>query len=468
MHMVRISDVTLKQNSARNLSFREKIEFVRLLDQLQADCIELPRIESKGDSLFVKTAADTAAYSAVSVETVCSKESVDTVWEALKNAAHPRIQIVSPVSLVQMEYLDHKRPQAVKDAVCEAVRYARTLTDDVEFKAEDAVRSERDFLYEILEAAVQAGAGTITVCDSAGNVLPHEFAAFLKDIQANVPSAEQVSLGFACNDTIHMADACAAAGLLAGADEVKASVCPEDSVSLDTVAEIIHKRGSEFGLSMQVRTVELKRLKEKAEEMLKTSRSKTSPFDSGVRDDNSGRTFSLSDDIRAITAETKALGYDLSDEDQVRVYEEFIRIADKKDSVSVREIEAIVASNAMQVPPTYRVGDYIVNCCSMLSATAQIRLWKHGEMLESVALGDGPVDASFLAIEQIAGRHFELDDFQIRAVTEGREAMGEAIVKLRCEGKVYSGRGLSTDIIGSAISAYINAVNKIVYEEENA
>jgi 2-isopropylmalate synthase len=103
----------------------------------------------------------------------------------------------------------------------------------------------------------------------------------------------------------------------------------------------------------------------------------------------------------------------------------------------------------------------------MLSATAHIRLRKNGEILESVALGDGPDDASFLAVEQIVGRHYELDDFQIQAVTEGREAMGEAIVKLRCLGKIYSGRGLSTDIVGSSISAYINALNKIVYEEEN-
>ena len=466
MSKVRMSDVTLKQSSARSLSFKEKTELVKLLDQLKADSIELPRIESKGDSLFVKTAADAVNSSAVSVETICGKEAVDTAWDALKDAAHPRIQITAPVSLVQMEYLDHKRPQAVLQEVCDTVAYAASLTDDIEFRAEDATRSERDFLYEILEAAIKAGAGTVTVCDAAGTILPDEFAAFIRDVKEHVPSLADACLGFSCSNNMNLADACAVAGMTAGAGEVKVSIYPDDSISLETAANIIHRRGSEYDLSMGVRTVELRRLKEKAAQMFTTSRSKTSPFDTGVRDAGSGRTFTMSDDIRTITKETVALGYDLSEEDQVRVYEEFIRIAEKKDHVSVREIEAIIASNAMQVPPTYRVADYIVNCCSMISATAQIRLWKNNEILESVALGDGPVDASFLAIEQIAGRHYELDDFQIRAVTEGREAMGEAIVKLRCEGRVYSGRGLSTDIIGSAISAYINAMNKIVYEEE--
>ena len=122
---------------------------------------------------------------------------------------------------------------------------------------------------------------------------------------------------------------------------------------------------------------------------------------------------------------------------------------------------------ALQVPPSYVLAEYIINAANMFSATAHIRLKKNGELMESVALGDGPVDAAFLAVEQIAGAHYELDDFQIRAVTEGREAMGEALVKLLVGGKIYSGRGISTDIIGSSISAYINALNKIAYEEEN-
>ena len=120
----------------------------------------------------------------------------------------------------------------------------------------------------------------------------------------------------------------------------------------------------------------------------------------------------------------------------------------------------------MQVPPTYRLDAYVITTGNTISATAHMKLTKNGAPMEGVSLGDGPIDAAFLAVEQITGCHYELDDFQIQAVTEGREAMGESVVKLRSNGKLYSGRGISTDIVGAAIHAYIRALNKIVYEEE--
>lgn len=130
-----------------------------------------------------------------------------------------------------------------------------------------------------------------------------------------------------------------------------------------------------------------------------------------------------------------------------------------------KELDAIIASAALQVPPTYRLESYVINTGNTISASAQMKLTKNGQTLSGVSLGDGSVDAAFLAIESILGRHYELDDFQIQAVTEGREAMGESVVKLRSGGKLYSGRGISTDIIGASVHAYLNAINKIVYEE---
>ena len=160
-----------------------------------------------------------------------------------------------------------------------------------------------------------------------------------------------------------------------------------------------------------------------------------------------------------------ALGYDLSEEDGAKVYEAFCRIAAKKQTVGEKELDAIIASAALQVPPTYTLEGYVINSGLSFKATSHISLRKDGELIEAVSLGDGPVDAAFLAIESILGRHYELDDFQIQAVTEGREAMGESVVKLRSGGKLYSGRGISTDIIGASVHAYLNAINKIVYEE---
>ena len=134
-------------------------------------------------------------------------------------------------------------------------------------------------------------------------------------------------------------------------------------------------------------------------------------------------------------------------------------------SKAVRELDAIIASTAMQVPSRYRLENFVSNSGNIISATANVLLDRNGEKLRGVCIGDGPIDAAFLAIEQIIGRHYELDDFQIQSVTEGREAMGSALVKLRSDGKLYSGKGISTDIIGASIRAYLNAVNKIVYEE---
>ena len=162
------------------------------------------------------------------------------------------------------------------------------------------------------------------------------------------------------------------------------------------------------------------------------------------------------------------LGYDLSEEDVQKVYEAFCVIAGKKEQVSERELDAIVASAAMQVPPTYVLDTYVITCGNTISSTAHMKLHKSGQVLEGVCVGDGPIDAAFLAIEQITGCHYELDDFQLQAVTEGREAMGQTVVKLRSNGKIYPGKGISTDIVGAGIQAYLSALNKIVYEEAEA
>ncbi|MBQ2227941.1 MAG: hypothetical protein II427_02320, partial [Firmicutes bacterium] len=189
------------------------------------------------------------------------------------------------------------------------------------------------------------------------------------------------------------------------------------------------------------------------------------PYDTAPHD-GSDAVLTVHDDMDAVMKAVAGIGYDLGEEDAVNVYNAFMRIAEKKESVGIKELDAIVASAALQVPQTYKVQDYVINSGNVITATSHIRMEKDGQILDGLAVGDGPVDASFLAIEQIVGHHYDLDDLQVRAVTEGREAMGETIVRLRStDGRLYSGRGISTDIIGSSIRAYVSAVNKIIYEE---
>ena len=182
-------------------------------------------------------------------------------------------------------------------------------------------------------------------------------------------------------------------------------------------------------------------------------------------DDAPGVCLDSSDSISEVIQVVHQLGYDLSEEDNARVYEAFRRVAEKKHFVGTKELDAIIASAAMQVPSTYKIQNYVINSGNIITATANILIEKDGIQMRGVGIGDGPIDAAFQAIEKIIGHHYELDDFQIQTVTEGRDAMGSAIVKLRSGGRVYSGNGISTDIIGASIRAYISALNKIAYEE---
>ena len=469
MERIRISDMTMKQGSKDiSLSFKEKIELAKLLDKLGVSVIELEGIQNaRIDSLRIKSIAMAVKDSIVAVPVQLNSESVTASWNAVSQAKHPRLQVCAPVSSVQMEYLYHKKPDAMKAAVAETIETACKVCADVEFVADDATRSDPAFLYEMIALAIRFGARTVTVCDTAGAMLPNEFACFVEAIYANVAELKDVTLGVACSDGLSMADSCAIAAVRAGAREIKAAAYRLDAVSLPNVAKVLSAKGDAFGVTCPVRTTQLKRITDQIAWMFETGKSKNSPFENGVQEDESGIYLTTHDDMAAVLKTAERLGYDLSEEDGTKVYEAFKAIAAKKEKVSARELDAIVASAAMQVPPTYVLDTYVITAGNTISSTAHLKIAKNGTMLEGVCVGDGPIDAAFLAIERIVGAHYELDDFQIQAVTEGREAMGQTVVKLRASGKVYSGRGISTDIVGASIRAYINALNKIVYEEES-
>ncbi len=469
MNKIRISDVTMKQTGADfSLSFKEKIELSKLLDKLGVDLIELePITQSKIDSLRIKSVAAAVTESTIAVPVALNPESVSLTWNALKEAKKARLQVCAPVSPVQMEYLFHKKPDAMLAAIGNTVAECRKVCGDVEFVADDATRSDTAFLYQAVATAIEAGATTVTVCDTAGAMLPNEFTAFIRELYANVPQLKDVTLGVSCADDLSMADSCAIAAVRYGAGEIKAAAYRVNVASLPNVTKVLSAKGEFYNATCTVRTTSMNRICSQIEWMCQTGRSKNSPFDNGVQEDDGSVYLTAHDDLSAVMKMVARLGYELSEEDGSKVYDAFRVIAQKKEKVTARELDAIVASAAMQVPPTYRLESFVVTSGNVVSATAHLKLSKQDKVLEGVSLGDGPIDAAFLAIESITGHHYELDDFQIQSVTEGREAMGQTIVKLRSGGKVYSGQGISTDIVGSGILAYINALNKIVYEEDN-
>ena len=470
MNEIRISDVTMKQAGPEiRLSFREKIELSKLLDKLGVSVIELePIVQTRMDSLRIKSVAAAVRDSIVAVPVALNQNSVELTWNALREAKKPRLQVVAPVSPVQMEYLFHKKPDAMLASIRQTIAWCKEKCADVEFVAADATRSDPQFLYEAVRTAIAAGVNTVTVCDTAGAMLPNEFTAFLRELSANVPEIESVYLGISCSDGLSMADSCAIAAVRYGAREIKAAAYRLDNISLPNVAKVLSAKGEYYNATCAVRTTQLKRITNQISWMCHTGRSDTSPFDNGVQEDDGSIFLTAHDDLSAVMKVTAQLGYDLSEDDGAKVYDAVRAIAARKERVGAKEIDAIVAAAAMQVPPTYTLESYVVTSGNTISATANLKLNRQGQSISGVSLGDGPIDASFLAIEQITGHHYELDDFQIQSVTEGREAMGQTVVKLRNEGRVYSGQGISTDIVGASILAYINALNKIVYEEDNA
>jgi len=467
-----ISDVTLRQQQRRQdaaQSFKERIEIAKLLDKLRPDAIELfPITNERADTLLVKSIAGAVQHSRLAIPAKLSPEGVQEAWQAVSGAKYPRLQIAVPTSTVQMEYACHLKPAAMLELIANLVAKAKALCPDVEFIAEDATRSEREFLHKAVDTAIKAGAASITLCDTAGILLPEETGDFIAGITAAVPGLQGVVLGIECVNTLSLAPACVVAAAKAGVGRVKTAAIGGGAAALGELAEIFRVRGADLGMSLGVRTTELTRISNQVDWIVNTRRSATSPFDSGVKEEArsipSGWALDSGSSAAEVASAVKKLGYDLSEEDGAKVYEAFAQIARKK-TVGEKELDAIIASAAMQVPPTYVLESYVINSGNVISATANIRLNKNGAVMQGIALGDGPVDAAFLAIEQIVGHHYELDDFQIQAVTEGREAMGSSLVRLRSNGRLYSGNGISTDIIGASIRAYLNALNKIVFEE---
>ena len=469
MKTIKMIDLTLREASALRetaLTFKEKLETARALDRLRVDAIELMPIgDGKADQLANKTIASLVS-APLSAAVDVNAGNVAETWESIRTARHPQLNVLAPVSTVQMEYACHKKAPAMLAAIAEQVKQCRFYSENVEFTAVDATRAEPDFLYQAVAAALEAGANKITLCDTAGISLPGEFADFVADVKAHVPALESAELYVQVSDEIHMAAACAAAAIQVGADGVKCAAAKAGYPTLEEIAHFVQVKGAALDIATNLRTTELNRTVNQIAWMLNTVKSEQSPFDNGVSAEVSNVTLDDNDEIGEVVKVVKQLGYDLSDEDNAKVFEAFKRVAAKKHFVGTRELDAIIASTALQVPSTYRIESYVINSGNVITATANLTLERGGEKLKSVAVGDGPIDAAFLAIEQIIGHHYELDDFQIQTVTEGREAMGSALVKLRANGKLYSGNGISTDIIGASVRAYISALNKIVYEED--
>ena len=469
--LVHVSDCTLlAAEDHYELSFREKIELCRLIDKLGVSSIDLSPIrQKKTDRLLIKSISSAVKNAAISVPVdITDEESVRITWEALREAAKPRLQIAVPVSSVQMEYLFHIKPDAMIRKVAQAVQECRELTEDVELIAKDATRSDPSFLSRLVSTAIESGVKTVTFCDSAGVMMPDEISGWFDRMKQDIPALGKVVIGFSSKGDLNMSDASAVSALRAGVREIKAITCSGNEISVSNIVRTISIRGASLGVYTNVGVEQIRRISGQVEMICQSSGRKKASFEQEQDDTDNDYNLSKHDTIETVIRASEKLGYDLNADDQQKIWKSFCQAVEKKENISLKELDAIIAAEAMQVPPAYHDIRYAISTGNQIGAMAHMKLMFHNQEIEGTASGDGAIDAAFNSVEQATGRHFELDDFQIRSVTEGREAMGETVVRLRWEGKLYSGRGISTDIVGAGIMAYINAVNKIVYEEEEA
>ena len=461
MKKANITDITLKtlaQDREVSLLFREKTAIAVCADSLGVNAVELAPIKNlREDTIIYKTIAQNVQNSTLAIPVGFSVEEVAQAWECVKDAKQPRLQIEVPTSTVQMEYTYHVKAEKMTAKIGELVAQAKKYCADVEFAAQDATRAEEAFLIQAAKIAEENGATIITLCDTAGVALPQEIAELVAKVKAavSIPVYVQVS------DHINMAVACAVAAVAAGADGLKCAMAGSEALAMGEICDAVSARGAAMGI-----TVDLKNTKIHASiDDLLASINHAAYESAGVAEEKANILLDSDSTITQVAQAAQVLGYDISDEDLGRVCKALIQVCEKKGSVGAKEFESLIASFAMQAPSTYHVENYTTSCGNLTSSMSQVTLRCGDEILRGVSTGDGPIDSVFRAIEQCIGHHYELDDFQIQAVTEGKEALGSALVRLRNNGKLYAGNGSSTDIVAASIRAYINALNKIVYEE---
>ncbi len=455
MRKITVSDVTLKavEEKELNLTFREKLAIAEKIDVIGVDAIELPLLkESKENEVIYRTIASSIKNATVKIP-VGDIKNLNSVLQCVKDAKNVCLQVVFPISTAQMEYFYHAKAPVMLAKIEETVKEAKQVCDCVEFVACDAFRAEDGFLQECVKTAFNAGACAVTICDDAGVAFPEDYQRVVEQVK----SACDIKVYVQPSDELNMATACAVSAINAGADGVKTTLGVK-YVSASVFADVIRAKKYAMDVNCDLDITKVKTITDAINSVVDGQ--EQNKAEEKVSKGNIDASASVKDVAQII----KQLGYELSDSDLGNVYEEFKKLSAKKEVIDTKELEALIASTAMQVPSTYHLVNYVVNSGNIIPATANVTLEKDGEKFTGVSTGDGPIDAAFHAIEQVIGHHYELDDFQVHAVTKGRGAVGSSFIRLRADGKLYPGNGVSTDIVGACIRAYINALNKIVYE----
>ena len=499
---VYIFDTTLRdgeQAPGFSMNMEEKMAVAHQLAKLGVDVIEAGfPIASPGDFEAVKRVAQEVRGPIIAGLCRANEEDIERAAEALKYAERARIHTFIATSEIHMKYKLQMDPDDVLQAAVAAVKFARDFTDDVEFSAEDATRSDMDFLCRVVEAVIGAGATVVNIPDTVGYAIPDEFSERIATIMNSVPNVDRAIISVHCHNDLGLAVANSLAAVKVGARQVECTVNGigerAGNASMEEIVMAIKTRSDLFGLTTGVNTHEIYRTSQLVSRVtgvyvqpnkaivgknafahesgihqhgvlsnpltyeIMTPESVGVPSSRLVLGKHSGR--------HALKERLASLGFDLDDETLGRVFDKFKVLADKKKEVFDEDLIIIAEEELMAVPRAFEL-DYIhTTAGNKVLPTATVRLKRGEEAFQDSAIGDGPVEASYNAIDRITGVPGKLLSYQIRAVTHGREALGEVTVKVKFNSITVLGRGSSTDIIEASVKAYINAVNKYVYKKE--
>ena len=496
---IKIFDTTLRdgdQSPGCSMNLSEKIEMAKQLDKLGVDIIEAGfAIASPMDHKSVQAIASAVTNCTVASLARCTKGDIDAAWDAVKEANHPRIHVFLATSNIHMEYKLKMTREEVLQRITDMVGYARSKCADIEFSAEDASRSEWDFLAQCYSNAVAAGATTLNVPDTVGYSTPQEMADLITYLRANVTGIENVDISVHCHDDLGMAVANSLACIKAGATQVECTVNGigerAGNASLEEIVMALHTRRDFYDAETNINTRQIYR----SSKLLSNITGVPIPpskavvganafaHESGIHQHGviaNAQTYEImnSTDVgipqntmvlgkhsgkHALREKLASMGYEISDQEMEKVFARFKILADKKKNITTADLEALVLHRHNANYETCQLVSHVVNAGDGVPNTSCVKLKRAGEELEEVAIGSGPLDASFKAINRMLGLDIKLDSFSLNAVTDGEDAIGEAVVKIEApNGRRYTGTGLSTDIIESSIRAYVNGINKMM------
>jgi 2-isopropylmalate synthase len=497
---VRIFDTTLRdgeQSPGASMNIHEKIEVARALAGLGVDIIEAGfPIASAGDFDAVRTIATEVAGATVCGLARCNDRDIDRAWEALKYAQKPRIHVFLATSAIHREHKLRMTPKQIIERAVASVQRAKSFCADVEFSPEDAARTEIDFLCEVVEAAIEAGAATVNIPDTVGYATPLQYSAVIRALCERVKNIGRAIVSTHCHDDLGMAVANSLAGCEAGARQVECTINGigerAGNAALEEIVMALKTRFDYYGLATSIKTERLYPVSRMVSKItgLAVQRNKAIvgrnafAHESGIHQDGMLKERSTYEIMRpeevgvpktdlvlgkhsgrhALRDRVTELGYHLSEEQVETLFNDFKTLADKKKEVYDEDLIVLIEKYLDDVPTPWQLVSLHTTAGTSVLPTATIAIRRpDGEIVQDAALGDGPVDAIFKVVERVTGVRANLREFVVRSVTQGKDAQGEVTLELEVESddRSFRGRAASTDIIEASAEAYINAVNAI-------